>query len=166
MNEVKHNRGRPLSMPEPAIVTFAFLLNFVWEFLQIPFYQNMPQATHWDGVILCSKAAFGDVIIVLIGFWLAAISARTRQWFFDRACGPFAIYVLTGVVITLAIEHVAIRSDWGWRYAATMPLIPVIGAGLTPVLQWLVLPPLTLWFARRHLAGAAHLARSGENHHD
>lgn len=36
-----------------------------------------------------------------------------------------------------------------------MPVVPVIGIGALPLLQWVLLPPLILWFARRQLAGHA-----------
>lgn len=38
------------------------------------------------------------------------------------------------------------------RYSTSMPQF--IGLGLSPVLQWIFLPPLCLWLARRHLLGS------------
>ena len=32
-----------------------------------------------------------------------------------------------------------------------MPIVPVVGIGLTPLLQWLLIPPLAIWFVRRQL---------------
>jgi hypothetical protein len=32
-----------------------------------------------------------------------------------------------------------------------MPIVPWIRVGLLPALQWLLLPPLVLWFVRRQL---------------
>ena len=29
-----------------------------------------------------------------------------------------------------------------WTYSSLMPIIPGLGVGLVPVLQWIVLPPL------------------------
>jgi hypothetical protein len=34
-----------------------------------------------------------------------------------------------------------------------MPTIPVLEAGLIPLLMWGVLPPLVLWVVRRQLRG-------------
>jgi hypothetical protein len=36
-------------------------------------------------------------------------------------------------------------------YAPAMPLLA--GIGLVPIAQWIVLPLITLWLTRRHLAG-------------
>ena len=38
---------------------------------------------------------------------------------------------------------------------ALKDLIPILQIGLAPVLQWLILPPLVVWFVTRHLAGSA-----------
>jgi hypothetical protein len=35
-----------------------------------------------------------------------------------------------------------------------MPIVPPFGTGLSPLVQWLVIPPLVLWMTRRHLRGA------------
>lgn len=40
-----------------------------------------------------------------------------------------------------------------WDYAPTMPLLPGAKIGLGPVLQWLILPPLIVWFARNQVMG-------------
>jgi len=39
-----------------------------------------------------------------------------------------------------------------WAYSEAMPHLPVLGTGLLPLLQWLVIPPLVLWFIRRQIA--------------
>jgi hypothetical protein len=32
-----------------------------------------------------------------------------------------------------------------------MPVVPLLEVGLSPLLQWIVLPPLIVWFVRRQL---------------
>ena len=34
-----------------------------------------------------------------------------------------------------------------WSYSDLMPVIPSLGIGLSPVLQWVVIPALALWLA-------------------
>ncbi|WP_205527550.1 hypothetical protein [Halomonas sp. JS92-SW72] len=38
-----------------------------------------------------------------------------------------------------------------------MPTLPLLGTGLAPLLQWLLLPPLIVWLARRQLLGVTYL---------
>jgi hypothetical protein len=32
-----------------------------------------------------------------------------------------------------------------------MPVVPGVGIGLSPLIQWLALPPLVIWLVRRQL---------------
>lgn len=154
MRKSLKNPATFMSRPDVNIAIFAFLLNYPWEFLQVPFYREMPGAVHWSGVVVCSRATVGDAIIMLAAFWLTAFVARSTRWALDPLGKHVAVFILCGLLITLVIEHLAVRSDLGWRYAPNMPLVPLLGAGLAPALQWIVLPPLALWFVRRQVKGA------------
>lgn len=140
--------------PDVNVAIFAFLLNYPWEFLQVPFYQIMPSSAHWSAILVCSLATLGDVIIMLVAFWLTALVARSAYWVIKPRATDVTLFVVIGLVITLVIEHNAVRAVGGWRYATSMPLLPLLGTGLAPVLQWLLLPPLALWFVRRQVRGA------------
>jgi hypothetical protein len=52
--------------------------------------------------------------------------------------------------------NVSVRGSWS--YSALMPVIPIIGTGLSALMQWIVVPLLAFWVAR-HLQGSA--ARNG-----
>lgn len=143
-----------LDQPESNILIFAFLLNYPWEFLQAPFFEGMAVATHWDAVKVCTRATFGDAAIMLIAYWSVAVAASDRWWFRAPSRERMLGFIAAGVIITVAIEHFATRSmdpAWGWRYADAMPTIPVVGVGITPLLQWMLLPPLAIWFVQRQL---------------
>lgn len=158
----KRNRGRAglLGRPSVNVAIFAFLLNYPWEFLQIPFYRDMPEARHWAGVLLCSIATLGDAAIMLFAYWLTSRLSRAREWALAPGRAELTMFIAIGLAITVLIERLALEADWGWRYAAGMPRVPLVGAGLAPTLQWLVLPPLTIWFVRRQVTGARQLAAS------
>jgi hypothetical protein len=49
-------------------------------------------------------------------------------------------------------EALAIGPLARWSYAPAMPTLPILGTGVVPLLQLIVLPPLTIWFVRRQLA--------------
>lgn len=38
-----------------------------------------------------------------------------------------------------------------WQYTEAIPTLPLLGTGLSPLLQWSLLPPLVLWLVRRQL---------------
>ena len=141
-----------LDRPETNILIFAFLLNYPWEFLQVPFFEGMAVATHWEAVKVCTRATLGDAVIMLIAYWCVTVAASDRWWFRAPSRMQMLGFVTVGLIITVAIEHFATQSTdpaWGWRYADIMPIVPVVGVGLTPLLQWMLLPPLAIWFVRR-----------------
>lgn len=154
----------PLSMnritrvPEFSIVVFALLLNYPWEFLQVPLFEGMPEARHWDAIRTCSRATLGDAAIMLIAYWCVSLATRSRDWLMSPNTSRILMFSGTGVLITIAIERLALDGQWlgGWQYSALMPIVPGIEVGLSPLLQWIVLPPIVVWFSRRHMRGSAN----------
>ena len=142
-----------LELPELTVLIFALLLNFVWEFLQVPLYEGMAEIAHWQGIKTCAQASVADGVIMIVGFWSTAVLWRTRYWVLRPTTKQMVVFSGVGIVITIVAEYLATTQGWtwGWVYADAMPVVPIIGTGLSPLLQWVVLPPLTIWFVRRHL---------------
>lgn len=142
---------RITSLPELNVAIFSFLLNFVWEMWQIPFFADMPSGSHWLGVAICTRATLGDAGISLFAFWVVAALARSRGWILRPSRRQTATFVLVGVAVTILFEALATGPLERWSYAPSMPTLPLLGTGLLPLLQWILLPPLVLWFVRRQL---------------
>lgn len=151
-----HLRGlrsfRWLNLPEWNIAVFSFLLNFVWEMQQMPLFEIPPKFSCFDLVRNCSLATVGDVSISLTAFWTVAVMSRSRQWFHQPSRLQFGVYILVGVVITVIFEALATEVLDLWRYANIMPIVPFLNTGLSPLLAWLLIPPLIIWFVQRQLA--------------
>ena len=143
---------RILGLPELNVAIFAFLLNFVWEMWQVFFYAAMPSDPHWAGVVACTQATFGDVGVSLVAFWCVAALARSRLWVIHPETFQVVGFVSVGVVITVIFEVLATGPLARWQYTSAMPTLPILGTGILPLSQWIVLPPLTIWFVRRQLA--------------
>jgi len=147
-------RGRALdkllSSPEFSVVVFSFLLNLAWEFWQVPFFRGMAEVPHWLGVKACTQATFGDSVISLIAFWATALVARNRDWILQPRKSHIALFIIAGLTASVVMEGLSVGILGRWAYDHTMPRLPVFGIGLLPIMQWLVIPPVILWFARRH----------------
>ena len=155
-------RGESLPWWQPwaAMGLFAFLLHLAWEVFQVPLYRGMVDAPHWDGVVTCTRATFGDVVITLAAYGVVAAGVRNRLWLRDPRAGRLTVFLLAGLLMTAALEYGSVYM-WGrWAYAPAMPTI--VGIGVAPLLQWTVLPPITLWLARRHLGWAPDHLRLSE----
>jgi hypothetical protein len=126
------------------------LLNFAWEMFAAGFYDAATAAMHADGAaIACVRAAFGDGVITLAAF-TAAAAVATPRWLVRPSVLTMAIYLGAGIGITVVFEYVSVYRLHRWGYGPSMPIVAGIGA--LPLLQWLVLPPIILWLARRYLA--------------
>ena len=138
--------------PEFNVAVFAILLNLPWEFLQVPFFRQMPSSEHWEGVKACTRATFGDAVIMLIAYWGVAVRGG-RHWLLHSGTLQLAAFITIGLVITIAIEKLAVAGFWidNWTYSAHMVIVPGLEVGLTPLLQWIVLPPLVIWFCKRQI---------------
>ena len=149
------SRARPITeTPEFGVAVFSFLLHFVWEFIQLPTYEGMAEMSHWEGTKLCLSATFGDVGFALTAFWVTAIAARGRYWMRLPSGWHILVFTAVGVALTVGFEYYYTQVSGRWRYSNLMPLVPPFGTGLSPLLQWLIIPPLVVWFTRRHLGFA------------
>jgi hypothetical protein len=55
----------------------------------------------------------------------------------------------SGLAYTIFSEWLNTEIRDSWAYTEWMPTLPLIGYGLAPFAQWLLVPPLALWWARR-----------------
>ena len=135
------------------IAIFALLLSLPWELGQMWLYAGAGQMSHLRGIRICSAAALGDAIIILVAFGIIALGTRSQNWVRAPTKAQVAGFVLIGLAVMLVVEIVATRSNgiFSWRYAATMPVTPFLGIGFAPILMWLVVPLLVLWFVRRQI---------------
>ena len=134
--------------PWTALAGFAALAHFAWEMAQMPLYR-MDAPTGWRMVGGCTQATVGDVIMTLLAYAVAARVTRRRLWLAAPRPVGLAAFLGAGLAMTLGLEWWNVSVKHSWAYSADMP--SVAGIGLSPIVQWIVLPPLILWLARRHL---------------
>lgn len=128
-----------------AVFPVAYALHFAWEMGQGALFATMDRLPFWTATAWCARAAGWDVVISAAAYLAAAPAARRFLWIRERAWWAFAIYFAVGLGVTIAIERWAI--DVGrWRYRDAMPAID--GIGLTPLLQWIVVPAAILVVVR------------------
>lgn len=137
-----------------SIYITAFLLHFVWEMWQVPFYADMVNAGHWQALLQCTKASLGDGVITLLAYLLACIvSGRDWQGPFKNKIAGWSVFLGAGLLITIGLELFATKYLDRWQYSELMPIVPYLDVGLVPLTQWLVLPPFTLWLSWIFVSG-------------
>ncbi len=135
--------------PEIRLVMWALPLEAVWEIAQLPLY-TLWHKNEW-GYILYNFAhcTLGDLLILLVSFELMAWLTRDRYWFKKHVLFHGVLFTLAGAGYTIYSEIRNVYFTGAWAYTERMPIVPVIGVGLAPLLQWLLLPPLLLYLLRR-----------------
>jgi len=141
-----------LNAPELHISIFAFLLNFVWELLQMPLFAGFSDFQFYQIILHCTKATFGDVVISLVAFAGACLITRSRMWILSMNKSGVVSFLTIGLAITVIFEILATGPLNRWEYSE---LMPTIGVGVAPVAQWVILPLLQLWFVKRMIIGGS-----------
>ena len=137
--------------PELTIAFFSFAFHFVWEMLQVPAYEGMSTMEHWAGIMVCTQATIGDVGFALTAFWVTAMFRGSRRWVLTPSVRDVLLFLIVGTVLTVAFEYYYVEVAHRWTYAAWMPLLPPFGTGLSPFMQWLLVPLLVLLVSRKQL---------------
>lgn len=133
-----------MSIVTVAVVT-TLVLHFAWEMLQAPAFLDFAGST-WQGTLRCLAATGGDLLLAAGAYAITALAFRRAAWPVQhRWIPPAAIWIALSVVATIAFEQWAL-AEGRWAYGPEMPVI--IGIGLLPLLQWLIVPGLTLAVVR------------------
>lgn len=139
------------------IAIFALLLSLPWEFGQMWLYAGASDMSHLQGIQICTAATAGDAVLMLVAFGIVAAVTRSQDWV--RAPKPSQIvgFIVIGLIVTIAVEIIATRTTGplSWRYTAAMPVTQWLNIGIAPLLMWVIVSLLVLWFVKRQIG---HLA--------
>lgn len=139
-------RRAKFDRPEVWLAVHGYLVAFMWEMLQMPFYE-IDYLSPWEATVNCNVASLGDAGIMVFAYAIASGVSKDRYWLHENKKAALSVFLGTGLIMTLAIEYLATTASWGWRYSALMPTL--FGRGLVPVVMWIVVPLVALGLASR-----------------
>lgn len=84
----------------------------------------------------------GDILIALCALIGALILTQNDEWPTLQKRSTIVITIALGFAYTAFSEWLNIEVRSTWAYSDLMPVIPVINMGLSPALQWLIIPLL------------------------
>ena len=121
------------------LTVLGFLLNFAWELLQMPLYDSTSFKVSHVG--FCALGSVADAIMVLLIYFGLAVVFKSAFWIYPLKCQRLIIVILIGGIgaILSEMRHLSLGN---WAYSDLMPLLPIVKVGLSPVLQFMILPSL------------------------
>ena len=122
--------------------------NLAWETLQLPLYTIWTTGTLGQQAFAVVHCTGGDMLIALAALAFALILVGERG-FWPVA----ALAIAFGLAYTGFSEWLNVYVRGSWAYSQRMPVLTlgVYKLGLSPILQWIVVPSVALWAAGRRL---------------
>lgn len=128
------------------ISIISFATHFIWENLHIPLYiEDLGFDTKFG---LSLWATSGDVAYTFIIFLVFAGIKRNIYWIKNISKKDLIFLAIAGLILASVIEYKAMILD-KWSYGPYMPIIPILNIGLSPVLQMMILLPLTMFVSSK-----------------
>ncbi len=121
------------------LVSVAFIMHFVWEWLHIPLYTGYGDLG--SGAVLTLYATLGDVAYTAGAVLLVGLFKGKLSWLPEARVADYAGLTVLGFCIAIFVEYKALAFH-KWAYTAAMPL--VLGVGLSPLLQMAILLPVSV----------------------
>lgn len=126
-------RTQILATPEINLFLFAFLLNFVYEVWQAPYYEFYSSPTLADKVRDLTHCSFGDGVIILVCSWVVSALVRSRDWVLHPTPKLTLLFTSIGLAITLVIE--TYRVNVSQVYGVAVLAVPFLGMSGLAVIQ-------------------------------
>ena len=126
-------------------------LSLAWEIAQLPLYTLWDEADPGYIAFAVVHCTIGDILIGTVALALSLILMRAgspEQWPRARIAVLTVIMAVAYTAVSEWTNTVALRS---WEYSSFMPRVELgkIELGLSPLAQWLLIPPLAFWLAFR-----------------
>jgi hypothetical protein len=157
MNGV-HQRGYGLQSPTWLSPVRAYMLvvavaSLIWELAQLPLYTIWTDGTTGEIAFAVLHCTVGDLLIAAITLLAAAVLTAGGSWPARRFARVATLAITFGLLYTVFSEWLNVEVRRGWAYSELMPTLPLLGTGLSPLAQWIAVPVIGFWWARRASVG-------------
>ena len=121
-------------------------LNLIWEIGQLPFYTLWHDGSWQEIGYAVAHCTAGDVLIALACAIAVLAFTGWRRPMHGRQSALFlGNFIAFGVAYTIFSEWLNTTVRLSWAYSDLMPVLPLLGTGITPLAQWIAVPILAFW---------------------
>ncbi len=128
---------------------FTAAANFAWEIGQLPLYTIWTNGTFGEIAFAVLHCTGGDVMIAAFSILGGLLVFGSGRWPFERYAAVAASSVVIAVAFTVYSEWRNVEVLGNWSYSEWMPTLPLVGTGLSPLAQWIVIPIAAFRWAGR-----------------
>ncbi len=128
-------------------ISASLAVHLAWEILQLPLYTLWTKGTLREQSFAVIHCTVGDAMIAGLSLLMALAIFGRPNW---PKSGTWPVWLLTlllGVSYTIYSEWLNVSVRGSWAYSDLMPTLPVLGTGLAPLFQWIIVPNLAMWLA-------------------
>ena len=120
--------------------------NFPWEMAHSLLYRDTAGFTPGEHLLCCGLASLADGAGIAAIFALGAAVSKEPRWTRRRSATRLGATALLGLGLAVVAEKLALHLDW-WAYGPAMPRVPGTELGISPLIQFVVLPLGVLFWA-------------------
>lgn len=129
------------------VALVSFVLQYAWEYIQCGLFYTMENTTNYTGVMM--SATFGDVMMTVVLYGLLVWVNRDADWIMKKwDTKEYVIMILYAFFLSFYFEISALYQG-RWGYTSKMPLIPTTNIAVLPVIQLLILFPISFYISKR-----------------
>tara|TARA_Y100000588_G_scaffold205105_1_gene218922 strand:- start:58 stop:501 length:444 start_codon:yes stop_codon:yes gene_type:complete len=125
------------------VASTALILNAIWEYVVCAYFYDNDIVFNMSELMV--EATLGDVAVTLLFFNLIMLIKKDETWNFEVY--DYLNTAIYGVAAAFYFESSALNVN-RWAYSEAMLTIGKSGVGLLPVLQFIILIPLAIYFER------------------
>jgi hypothetical protein len=144
---------QPLDWLRALRVYFGVVLvgSLIWEVLHLPLYAIWRTGTLRERAFAAGHCLLGDLLIAASTLTLALLLLGDDRWPRERFRLTAILTIAFGLAYTVFSEWLNVFVRAAWPYSDWMPIVSVTGLkiGLSPLLQWIVVPGAAFAIVRR-----------------
>ena len=126
--------------------------HLIWEIAQLPLYTIWSTGTPRKIAFAVLHCTAGDLMIATLSLVVALVCFGGPAWPRERFIPVMAATLVIGIGYTVYSEWLNTAVRKAWAYSELMPTLPMLGTGLSPLLQWVIVPMIgfaAFWLRHR-----------------
>ena len=133
------------ALPIVLCALLALLFHGIWEYTHIVLYTNYGAM---EGILpVWMLATLGDLFYTLLIIAIISAAKGGMRWVRQASPSDLLAAAALGFLVALMVEYKGLYLG-RWEYLPSMPIVPFLGVGFSPLLQMTLLTPLSLFLTR------------------